>query len=142
MKRTQASCSPTPRARTKSPNLVYRHGRSPTPRQKPLGEHIRERTEELKRNFHTAASQTLVTLVHVAITAESGESIAQVILQENVVRKKEIEHLRTTMQVAMWKHADMKSGVVMVAIVSIGDFISMLLVEMSHLATAATALST
>ena len=35
-----ANCSPMPRGRAKSPNIVFCHGRSPTPHQKALGEHI------------------------------------------------------------------------------------------------------
>ena len=100
-----ASCSPTPGTRTKPPNTVYRRGRSPTPRQKPLGEHIAEMTEKLKRDFHASTSQTQASLAHAAITAESGQSIAQVALQENVARKKEIEQLHSTMQAAMHEHA-------------------------------------
>ena len=92
-----ASCSPTPGARTKPPNTVYRRGRSPTPCQKPLGQHIAEMTEKLKRDFHASTSQTQASLAHAAITAESGQSISQAALQENVARKKEIEHLHSTM---------------------------------------------
>ena len=100
-----ASHSPTPRGRTKSPNTVFRRGRSPTPRSKALGANIAAITEKLKRDFDAATSQTQADLAHAAITAESGQSIAQAALQQTVERKKEIEHLHTTMQAAMQEHA-------------------------------------
>ena len=96
-----ASYSPTPRGRTKSPNTVFHRGRSPTPRQKALGAHIAEVTEKLKRDFDAATSQTQASLAHAAVIAESGQSIAQAAFQQTVERKKEIEHLHTTMQAAM-----------------------------------------
>ena len=99
-----ASCSPTLRGRTKAPNTVFRRGRSPTPRQKALGAHIAEVTEKLKRDFDAATSQTQASLAHAAVTAESGQSIAQAAFQQTVERKKEIEHLHTTMQAAMQEH--------------------------------------
>ena len=100
-----ASYSPTPRGRTKSPNTVFRHGRSPTPRSKALGANIATITEKLKRDFDAATSQTQADLAHATITAESGHSIAQATFQQTVERKKEIEHLHTTMQAAMQEHA-------------------------------------
>ena len=100
-----ASYSPTPRGRTKSPNTVFRRGRSPTPRQKELGAHIAKVTEKLKRDFDAATSQTQASLAHAAVTAESGQSIAQAAFQQTVERKKEIERLHTTMQAAMQEHA-------------------------------------
>ena len=84
-----ASSSPTLRGRTKAPNTVFRRGRSPTPRQKALGAHIAEVTEKLKRDFDAATSQTQASLAHAAVTAESGQSIAQAAFQQTVERKKE-----------------------------------------------------
>ena len=43
-----ASCSPNPRGRIKSPNIVFRCGRSPTLRSKALGKNIAAITEKLK----------------------------------------------------------------------------------------------
>ena len=63
-----------------SPNKGYRCGRSPTPSQKPLGEHIAEMTEKLKRDFHVATSQTQTSLALTAITTESGQSISRAAL--------------------------------------------------------------
>ena len=100
-----ASYSSTPRGRTKSPNTVFRRGRSPTPRQKELAAHIAKITGKLKRDFDAATSQTQATLAHAAVTAESGQSIAQTAFQQTVERKEEIEHLHTTMQASMQKHA-------------------------------------
>ena len=100
-----ASHSPTPRGQTKSPKTVFRRGRSPTPRSKALGANIAAITEKLKRDFDAATSQTQADLAHAAITAESGQSIAQAAFQQTVERKKEIEHLHTTMQAAMQEHA-------------------------------------
>ena len=100
-----ASHSPTPRGRAKSPNTVFRRGRSLTPRSKALGANIAAITEKLKRDFDAATSQTQADLAHAAITAESGQSIAQAAFQQTVERKKEIEHLHTTMQAAMQEHA-------------------------------------
>ena len=100
-----ASYSPTPRGRAKAPNTVFRRGRSPTPRPKALGANIAAITEKLKRDFDAATSQTQADLVHAAITAESGQSIAQAAFQQTVERKKEIEHLHTTVQAAMQEHA-------------------------------------
>ena len=100
-----ASYSPTPRGRTKSPNTVFCRGRSPTPRQKALGAHIAKVTEKLKRDFDAAKSQTQASLAHAAVAAESVKSIAQAAFQQTVERKKEIEHLHTTMQAAMQEHA-------------------------------------
>ena len=51
-----ASYSPAPRGRGKSPNTVFRHGRSPTPRSKALGANIAAITEKLKPDFHVAPS--------------------------------------------------------------------------------------
>ena len=99
------SYSPTLRERTKSPNTVFRRGRSPTPRQKALGAHIAKVTEKLKRDFEAATSQTQACLAHAAVTAESGQSISQTAFKQTVERKKEMEHLHTTMQDAMQKHA-------------------------------------
>ena len=92
-----ANCSPTPGALKKSPNIMYRRGRSPTPSQKPLGEKIVEMTEKLKPNFHAATSYTQASLANATIIAKSGQSIAQAALQQTVEREKEIEHLDTTM---------------------------------------------
>ena len=100
-----ASYSPTPRGQTKSPNTVFHRGRSPTPRQKALGAHIAKVTQKLKRDFDAAASQTQASLAHAAVTTESGQSIAQAVFQQTVERKKEIEHLHTTMQPTMQEHA-------------------------------------
>ena len=44
-------------------------------------------------------------MAHAAVTAESGQSIAQAVFQQTIERKKEIEHLHTTMQAAMQAHA-------------------------------------
>ena len=76
-----AGLSPTPRGRTKSPNTVFRRGRSPTPCQKELGAHIAKVTEKLKRDFDAATSQTQASLAHAAVTAESRQSIAQAAFQ-------------------------------------------------------------
>ena len=100
-----ASHSPTPRGRTKSPNTVFRRGRSPTPRSKALGANIAAITEKLKRDFDAATSQTQANLERAASTAESGQSIAQAAFQKTVERKKEIEQLHATMQSAMQEHA-------------------------------------
>ena len=68
--------------------------------------HILQRSQKkLKRDFDAATSQTQASLAHAAITAESGQSIAQAAFQQTVERKKEIEHLHTTMQAAMQEHA-------------------------------------
>ena len=104
-KGSNASYSLTPRSQTKSPNTVFCHGRSPTPRQKALGAHIAKVTKKLKRDFDAATSQTQASLAHATITAEFGQSIAQAAFQQTVRRKKEIEHLHTTMQAAMQEHA-------------------------------------
>ena len=77
-----------PRGGTKSPNTVFRHGRSPTPRSKALGANIAAITEKLKRDFDAATSQTQADLAHAAITAESGQSIAQAAFQQTVESKK------------------------------------------------------
>ena len=84
---------------------MFRRGRSPTPRQKAVGAHIAKVAEKLKRDFDAATSQTQASLAHAAVTAESGQSIAQAAFQRTVDRKKEIEHLHTTMQAAMQEHA-------------------------------------
>ena len=99
------SHSPTPRGRTKSPNTVFRRGRSPTPRSKALGANIAEINEKMKRDFDAATSQTQADLAHATITTESGQSIAQAAFQQTVERKKEIEHLHTAMQAAIQEHA-------------------------------------
>ena len=80
-------------------------GGSPTPCQKALRAHIAKITEKLKRDFDAATSQMQASLAHAAVTTESGQSIAQAAFQQTVERKKEIEHLHTTMQVAMQEYA-------------------------------------
>ena len=70
-RRRSASCLPTPRGRTKSPNTVFCHGRIPTPHQKALGAHIAEVIEKLKRDLDALKSQTQAYLAHVAITMGS-----------------------------------------------------------------------
>ena len=87
------------------PNTVFRCERSSTPCSKALGENIGAITGKLKRDFDAATSQTQASLAHAAVTAESGQSIAQAAFQQTVERKKEIEHLHTTMQAAMQEHA-------------------------------------
>ena len=67
-----ASCSLMPIGETKSPNIVFCRGQSPTPCSKALGENIAVITEKLKRDFDVATSQMQANLVHAAITTESG----------------------------------------------------------------------
>ena len=45
------------------------------------------------------------SLAYSVVTTEFGQSIAQATFQQTVKKKKEIEHLYTTMQAAMQKHA-------------------------------------
>ena len=84
---------------------MFCRGRSSIARQKALGTHIAEVTEKLKRDFDPVTSHTQANLACAAIIAEFGQSIAQAASQQTVERKKEIEHLHTTMQATMQEHA-------------------------------------
>ena len=100
-----ASCSPTRGMRRPTPNETYSRGRSPTRRSKQLGPQISKLTKKLTRDIHAATSQTHENLTRAAITAQTGQSIAQEALKESVQRKQKIQQLHASMHTAMQEHA-------------------------------------